>query len=168
MTVSFKLTEDDYFNYSWFCIKKEALTACIWYILIFCVLVYIVLVEFRSASTSGSFATFTIFIFSLALLRMLHAWSKPGMKKRVRKRLKGELGPMTVTFEEESVLLSYKFGESRFKWNLVESMKESPGYLYVFRTVNDAIIIPKRIFTGDQDLQDLKSLIERKLSEHKN
>jgi hypothetical protein len=82
--------------------------------------------------------------------------------------LKREIGPMIITFEEENVLLSYEFGESRFKWNLVESLKESPEYLFVFRTVNDAVIIPKRIFTHEQDLQDLKSLIERKLSEHKN
>jgi hypothetical protein len=168
MTISFELTEEDYFEYSWFCTKKEAQYAWIRYILIFCALVYIVLVEFRSVSTSSGLASFTIFSFSLTLFRVLFAWSKPGMKRQIRKRLKREIGPMIITFEEENVLLSYEFGESRFKWNLVESLKESPEYLFVFRTVNDAVIIPKRIFTHEQDLQDLKSLIERKLSEHKN
>lgn len=41
-------------------------------------------------------------------------------------------------------------------------------HLFIFRRNNDVIIIPKRVFTSEQHLNDLKNFVTRKLSEHKN
>jgi hypothetical protein len=80
----------------------------------------------------------------------------------------GLLGERTLTFDESELNVVTVFYDCKYKWEGFEHLKESKQHLFLFTSVNQAIIIPKRIFLLAQEEHDVKSFIERKLSEQKN
>ncbi len=76
----------------------------------------------------------------------------------------GLLGPTDPTFNDTCIILRTEFGESRMEWASICSLDESAKHLCITLVFNDALVIPKRVFYNEQELQDLKTLIKRKLT----
>jgi hypothetical protein len=111
----------------------------------------------------------------LAIMGMLSVYflvrfSKTGFAKRIERFVKKKgnehyVGPREIEFNDEQIMLHTKLSDFKFSWQAVSAMKETKEYLFLYVASNQGIIIPKRIFLLDQELHDVKSFIERKLSE---
>ena len=171
MIISYELHQSDYVDYNYFYVKKKAERSRISLVIIFLALCYLLLdIYLHGGETLLDFFTAPILFLAGYILLVLFVWSKWNVRNKVNKlfrsgRNAGLIGPRTLTFTEENLLITTSLSESKLKWPAFEYLKESDEHLFLFLTVNQAYIIPKRIFLLDQELHDVKSFIERKLSE---
>lgn len=74
-------------------------------------------------------------------------------------------GERTLIFEEEQLKVITPNSETSIKWKSgFEYLRETPKQLLLYTAINQAILIPKRIFLLDQELFEVKSFIASRLS----
>jgi hypothetical protein len=127
-------------------LKQDITRTIKWQHILFC-LVYI----------SIAFITRTKWYFKI--------WTKNIMKKGDNQDL---LGKQRLILSEESIELANVFAQTKYSWNSIEKLVVDEKTLFMLQHGNSVLIIPKNIFLLQQELHDVQSLIERKLSEHKN
>lgn len=167
MTLTFELTKEDFVDYNVFIVKRNKLKSITTNVTIAFLILFPSLFDFYHWSTLLYFYIAAVLIYSI-----LHGTSRNGIRKRTEKYLisgrnAGLLGIRTVIFKEEHFILNNEFVYAELKWNSFEKIQESKDSIFLFQLVNQAIIIPKRIFLLPQEEYDVKSFIERKLAEQK-
>lgn len=174
MKLSFALTIEDYtaFNYFFYAARYKKR-----YRLIGSILLLLIVINLLSLLTKGTFTINNLFsapilVCCLYFVVVLVFQSKWFLTYKCRQLVNsgknaGLLGDRTLVFDEMELNVVTEFYDCKYKWKGFENLKKSPKHLFLFTGVNQAIIIPKRIFLLAQEEHDIKSFIERKLAEQK-
>jgi hypothetical protein len=68
-------------------------------------------------------------------------------------------GTRTINFTEEKIILNTETAYEELRWSAIEKIRETKDHLFIFVSVNQAILIPKRIFSTEDELNLVKQLI---------
>jgi hypothetical protein len=73
------------------------------------------------------------------------------------------LGERTIEFAENVLKATSNLSYGEMKWSSFEYLRETKDHLFLFQTVNQAIIIPKRIFSSEEEVTGVKVFLNLKL-----
>lgn len=75
-------------------------------------------------------------------------------------------GPSTIEINDERIRVVSKLNESIMEWSAFTRVIETDELFILIFTTNMSIlrIVPKRIFSSDEDMQYFKTLVEEKIS----
>ena len=73
------------------------------------------------------------------------------------------IGPRSIAFEEDKLIAITKYSRLELLWPGFEKLGETKNYFFLFLSVNQAIVLPKRIFNSEEEIEYLRSFINRKL-----
>ncbi len=170
MTLTYEQTEQDYidFNFYYYWERPERLWSRI-LSRILPVPLFVALISTRIAD----YGLVEILLISLGFLFSIFAtpyfkWRNKIRIKRVIKSGKNAdiIGSRTIHFTEEGITESTKNSHGEIKWDAFEYLRETEKYLFLFVTVNQAIIFPKRIFVSIDEIEAVKSFIGKKVTPH--
>jgi hypothetical protein len=74
---------------------------------------------------------------------------------------KGMAQVMTVAIEPEVIKSDNGLSESTSRWSLVEKIEVTDGYIFVYTSAINAIIIPNRAFETDRDREEFILLMRQ-------
>ena len=103
-----------------------------------------------------------IFLFTAFFFFLYRYIFLPNQAKKVFSQQK-ELGaPFEIEFSENEISISNEFGYSTKPWKNFIDWKEDRELLIVYHSYNLYNILPKRIFTSTQQIETIKSYLEKK------
>jgi len=169
IVISYQLEEWDYAALTHYFMKKRRKRSFFSIIMVSALCLYMIALKIMEGGSSWlDFMTFPVLFPLLYVAFILLFWSKWNTRSRVRRLLNsgrnaGALGERKLTFSESGLMIETAFEETKYRWTAFEYLKEDKDHLFLFRTVQQAIIIPKRIFLLDQEQFEVRSFMERKL-----
>ena len=175
MRISFEQTIQDYADFCYYYYKQQkSWRKGIHYIsLSITSICLLVLLYYSFLRGDGSDLLPVLFIVAYIIYALVIR-SKWGFLKRVERLWKSGknpdmVGARTLVFEEEKLKVITPTSETNINWkNGFEYLRETPKHLLLFTAVNQAILIPKRIFLLDQELFEVRDFIESHLPPEKN
>jgi hypothetical protein len=115
------------------------------------VLYFIIFVDMDEALTANIIialltALFTFFIYNPIAQRL--------QKQAIQKLIKNESSKQfftekTLTLYPDHIQTISEMGENKMSWKAIKDVKIVPEYAYLFLDTLNAIVIPKRVFPGD-------------------
>ncbi|MES2836953.1 MAG: YcxB family protein [Bacteroidota bacterium] len=111
--------------------------------------------------------------YSLGLMGLAYAlfffgsFTKWLIKRQADKVLNGGkninlIGHRTINFNDSKVYFKTDTENSEIEWKAFEKLCETEQYLFLFASVNQALIVPKK-HLSDIEVKELKELIRQKL-----
>lgn len=70
-------------------------------------------------------------------------------------------GAQTVVVSQEGLITRDRAGESMTKWAAVQNVAQSEKHLFVYTSSARAIIVPKRAFASEHDLEEFTRLVDK-------
>ena len=168
MKYSFDQTEEDFIAfhiyYSWDRPEKR-LTRILWTSLP--VPIYVLWIH--KSVTQYDVLDIALVIFGLAISIFLTPYVRWRLRRRARNLLRSGknidmIGQRTLEFTDEFLLATTTQSSGHMKWTSFECLKETRDHLFLFQTVNQAIVLPKRIFQSTDELNQIKVLLSSKVT----
>jgi len=171
MKLTYSLTADDYTDFNVYFYASRFKSS---YKLVGMVFLVLIVLNVYQVVQSGYFnpadllsAPIGVCVGYFLLLVLLRSrWYMAYRCKRLIKsgRNAGLLGERTLLLSETGLQVTTAYFDCHYKWDAFEYLRESKSHLFLFISVNQAIIIPRRIFLLEQEAYDVRAFIERKLS----
>ncbi len=170
MTLEYEQTAQDYIDFNYYYnwtdpakkwVRLRYRLACLFFFLIL-----VLPRAFRRGGFSKADIGLILFGVLIALITTpLVKWSNRNrVNKIIRTGKNTDLtGPRKIEFEADKIRMTSAHCESVVKWETFEKLEETAVHLFLFVTVNQAIIIPKRIFESEVALAQVKEFIKGKL-----
>lgn len=175
MTIKFEQTIDDVvalglYNKKHISIARKIVSfvpiAVLSIILLVTLYYYVFFRELVIFGTKG--VVFVALMVFYAVLRTNWYYRLASKRKYNRIEYASWYGDRTLTFSESSLFTKTATAETHYNWDSFTKFGETNHYFFLFISKIQAVVIPKRIFLLPQEEHDIKSFIERKLSEHKS
>ncbi|OWZ84065.1 YcxB family protein [Natranaerobius trueperi] len=68
-------------------------------------------------------------------------------------------GYQELVIDDDGIKKSSSYGESLYRWNFMDRVKELDKIIYVQLKNNQYLVIPKRVFDTNEELQNTKKFI---------
>lgn len=75
------------------------------------------------------------------------------------------LGPKEMEFADDKISYSSKNSQGTCEWTSIKFLRESSKAFYLYMDTNMAMLVPKRTFTTDNELEDFRKIISRKVTQ---
>ena len=160
------LTEKEFKKYSYYHFKKLHMII-FYFLLVFLFLVFTIpttkLVE------ADLYIYFYLFyaIISIVISFLVLQLGKFVVKVRASSEYKSDQlikNEMTYTFNENEIQQKFDRTIGYYDWNQIQAAYENKDMFRLYVSRAKAIILPKRFFASEAEIQQLKSLIEQNLS----
>ena len=168
MTIKFEQTAKDYidfnFYYSWSRPEKMKTR-------IFCAAYPIIgfiafkLIVYKSLDFYPDIYYFSV-LFGLAyFMTPVQKWyNKIRINNLIKSGKNTDLtGFRTITFDSTKVIIQSQHSNSEINWSAFEKLGETKNHFFLFVTVNQAVLIPKRILNNNQEIDELRNLINLRM-----
>lgn len=173
IVLKFDLTEQDYieFNYYyWITLnKKKRRKMYLWAIgpILFFLLLIIAFKGFKFEEYK--FTEFVLILWGFLLCFLFMPASKAKIRKMALAQIasgknSGLLGSREIILAEDGVFTSVEYFKSEIQWEGFEKMEEDPKYFFIFMHTNNALIVPKRIFSDSNEPDALRNLVQSRIS----
>lgn len=108
-------------------------------------------------------------VFGLAISTFLTPYMRWRLRLRTRKLLRSGknvdmIGQRTLEFTDNFLLATTTHSNGQMNWTSFEYLRETHDHLFLFQTVNQAIILPKRIFHSIEELSQVKAFLKLKVT----
>lgn len=171
MHIRFELTKEDYINYNIYyyfsnsSFKKKRL---FWSLFPLAFLLFTIITikgcNFQKYDRSDLF----FLGLGVAAFLIYRPTTKSSIKKSAERVLKN--GKNTdLTGEREIIINEHKLvaitnsSFTEYKWNAFEKLEENDRYLFLFVHINNAIVIPKRIFRDEEEINRFRTEVTTKI-----
>ncbi len=169
MKYSFEQTEQDYidFYYYYYWVRPEQQrTRMFWRIVPVPVIILFIidkpLLQYGLLEIIFVGFGIALSIFTTPYIRWMH---KIKMKRFLNSGKNTDMtGQRTIELSENSLRATTDYSMSEIKWNAFEYLRETEDHLFLFQTVNQAIILPKRIFSNQEEMNSVKNFLKSKLA----
>lgn len=171
MTLTFEQTEQDYIDFNFYYLWERPerrwtrILSRILPVPLFMALISTPISDYGSVEI-----LFILFIFFISMFFTPYMrWRNNIRIRRVIRSGKNTdmVGIRTVQFTNEGVIETTNHSTGEIKWTAFEYLRETQKHLFLFVTVNQAIILPKRIFSPLDEVEVIKKLIYEKIATHK-
>jgi len=168
ITLNFKLTKEDYFNYYYYSTylapgkKAGVIKSRLKGFFIFSFL--LLLIRFTSPERSLD----TFFFISIAMMASIYLLPLFTVEMDTRRQtyaflnnpLNSDLLTNTeITISETGIAAKDELSEAKYQWNAIVKMEESKDYYFLFTNSIQAIVIPKRILNTEVEKEALSKLM---------
>ena len=75
------------------------------------------------------------------------------------------LGQKEIEFTEEKYYSKTKNSEGSAEWSTIKSIEENKKSFYLYVDKNMAIMVPKRVFKDETEMNEFRNLVTRKIKE---
>jgi hypothetical protein len=75
------------------------------------------------------------------------------------------LGLKEMEFADDKISYSTKNSQGTCEWSSIKYLKESSKAFYLYMDTNMALLIPKRTFTTENELEDFRKILNKKISQ---
>jgi hypothetical protein len=173
ITIQYILSKDDYveyFAYMYWDIKgrKKQRVKNIFKQLLYVVLLCSILYFTGSFGSNAKFIILAIFlIFGISLLTLISGRSDlESQAKAIADDPENEsiFVEMFITISDDNFQIKNKLVEARYKWGAFVNKVETKNHYYLFENSMQAIIIPKRAFTNNEEKMAVDKILSRNLS----
>lgn len=167
MKIKYNLTEDDYVNFNIYHLKNSSsLKRSIMINRFLTPLIFLVMPFVLGNISNISFGYWAV-IFVLTYILWVVLYEKNLYKinkKRIIKMLKensneGLLGEKTLEVDEKQIKSIDKSGESTIYIKTIKNIVEDKEYIFVYTNSVEAIVIPLRAFSNNEDKEKFKALL---------
>ena len=84
--------------------------------------------------------------------------------RQVKKLIKGvknidAIGKQSLTLNTDFLIQHTENSYSEIKWQAIDCMEENDNYFFLFLAANQAILIPKRIFSSESEIAATRELL---------
>lgn len=109
---------------------------------------------------------FGIFLVIISVLLLLMQFVVPSFAfRRVYRRNPRMFGSRTVTITNGGISSDHQLGRSESSWNNYEKFQETARSFLLYQSADLIGIVPKRAFSGKDELQEFKALLAAKTSQ---
>ena len=170
MTLTYKLELEDWLAFNRFyrqtspVVQKQMRASKILYTLMFMSLMFAALVGFyKRIDAVGVISTL---IFGLIIYVLIGQSGDKNSDKSARQiyesgQNKTLRAPATLTIDPNCLATVSALSESKLKWPLVEKIATTADYIFIYISANNALIIPKRAFSSEDQRQQCIELLQR-------
>jgi hypothetical protein len=173
ITLNFKLTKEDYFNYYYYSTylapgkKAAVIKSRLKGFFIFSFL--LLLIRFTSPERTLD----TFFFISIAMMASIYLLPLFTVEMDTRKQINAFLNnPLNcyllmkteVIISETGISAKDEFTESKYQWNAILKKEETKEYYFLFTNSIQAIVIPKRILATAVEKETLSKLMAQHIS----
>jgi len=112
---------------------------------------------------------FGLYLISLSALLLLMLMVIPSLTfRRFYHRNRRMFAERKVTITETGIVSDTQLGHAETTWDNYEQVCETRNLFLLYQTTDVIGILPKRVFAGQQELEQIKSLLSAKVRPRKN
>jgi len=172
VTLRFKLTEEEYFQYNYFTAwadpgkRSYRLSYFIRVMLLYGVVAALYILSNQTHNLTVDISVFVV-TGSLYLL-MVPLFIKWSVRRRMKDILAKKenlhvLDDAEIELSDTGILDKDTVSESRYNWDAIVRKVETPNSFYLYTNSYHAIVIPKRTIGSGEDRQEIERLFNRHL-----
>ena len=79
---------------------------------------------------------------------------------------KNLLGLKKITLGEEKLTATTASSTSEVHWSGFECLEESQTHFFLYTAVNQAIVIPKRVFSNGEEINHFRAFVKSKMNQN--
>ena len=172
LILSYQLTEDDYFEFSYFTAWKASWNKkkrIIYFakVSFFAFLGSTVLLYSLKKDFPKNLIV-TIFVFLVLYISLLSLLIKDNYRRLARKiyndpKNSNLFSVAELSFDENGIRAKDNFSDNQHSWSAITKISETPKHHFLYLSEITALIIPKRVFKSKEDEDKLKILMNRNI-----
>jgi hypothetical protein len=175
MEIDYALTEEDYAELNLH--ANNIVPEMKWRYLIFrwvipsaavCYSIYLLIV---ATTLSEKISAILFVVMALLLFILAPRLQEMLIRRNVRAQMKGRQNSLLsesirVSLQEDELLIKTASSENHFKWSVILNVTEIPTHYFLWISLRDAIIIPKRVFETPEQAREFIASVQRYREPH--
>jgi hypothetical protein len=175
ISFKFRLTEDEYFRYNYYTAwadprrKRYRVLYFFRVILLYGAVAFLYILASRPRFV---WIDISVFVFTgLVYLMFIPFFIKRSVKRKVndilsKKENEHILNESEIILSEDGIVDKDTLSESRYNWDAIVHLAETPDGFYLYTNSYHAIVIPKRVIQNPDQLKEVESMLQTSLPLH--